>query len=415
VEKEMNFRYKARAADGKIVEGLLDAENQGLALENLRQKGMLPLSVNQAGRGGAAIIANKRTMTLFDKMQRIGTVPSKTKMVFFRQLATMIQAGLSLTMALDIVTEQEKNLIFRDTVTAVKNGIDQGLPMSQVMKQQPIFNTMMTSLVQAGEEGGILDSALDRVAGLLEKQAALNSKIKSAMFYPSFVILFAVSVVVVFIAFILPKFKMVFDIMNLELPFVTTMMFNLGDFCTENWPMILVVAVGSITSLVWLCKSKTTKPIMDSFKLKCPVIKGMVFKSVMARSSQTLASLVSAGVPILRGLEMAQEVADNVVIAKGFGDLLEAAKRGSNLGDAARAAKIFPVLICQMIRIGEETGHLDTMLEKVATWYDQELDEQIKAMTSLMEPVMIVFVGGIVALIAMAIFGPITSAISQLG
>jgi type IV pilus assembly protein PilC len=411
----MNFRYKARAADGKIVEGLLEADNQGIALDSLRQKGMLPLSVNQAGRGGAAIIANKRTMTLFDKMQRIGTVPAKTKMVFFRQLATMIQAGLSLTMALDIVSEQEKNLIFRDTVNAVKNGIDQGLPMSQVMRQQPIFNQMMVSLVQAGEEGGILDSALDRVAGLLEKQAALKSKIKSAMFYPAFVILFAISVVVVFIAFILPKFKQVFTGMGIELPMMTQIMFDFGEFCEQQWPMILGIAATSIVAFVWLCSSKTTKPIMDAFKLKMPIIKSLVFKSVMARSTQTLASLVSAGVPILRGLEMAKEVAGNVLIARGFGELLEAAKRGSNLGDAARAAKIFPILVCQMVRIGEETGHLDDMLEKVATWYDQELDEQIKAMTSLMEPIMIIFVGGIVALIAMAIFGPITSAMSQMG
>jgi type IV pilus assembly protein PilC len=411
----MNFRYKARAADGKIVEGLLEADNQGIALDSLRQKGMLPLSVNQAGRGGAAMIANKRTMTLFDKLQRIGTVPPKTKMVFFRQLATMVQAGLSLTMALDIVVEQEKNLIFRDTVNAVKNGIDQGMPMSQVMKQQPAFNSMMTSLVQAGEEGGILDNALDRVAVLLEKQAALKSKIKSAMFYPSFVIFFAISVVVVFIAFILPKFKQVFGGMGIELPALTQAMFDLGEFCENEWPMIVGVTVAVVGSFIWLCSSKTTKPMMDAFKLKAPVIKGLVFKSVMARCTQTLASLVSAGVPILRGLEMAREVAGNALIAKGFEDLMEAAKRGSNLGDAARAAKIFPILVCQMIRIGEETGHLDDMLEKVATWYDQELDEQIKAMTSLMEPIMIIFVGGIVALIAMAIFGPMTSAMQQMG
>ncbi|MDR2527697.1 MAG: type II secretion system F family protein [Synergistaceae bacterium] len=410
----MNFKYRARAADGKIIEGLLDAENQGMALESLKQKGMMPLSVNQAGRGGAAVIANKRAMTLFDKLQRIGTVPAKSKMVFFRQLATMVQAGLSLTMALDIIVEQEKSLIFRDTINAVKNGIDQGLPMSQVMKQQPVFTSMMTSLVQAGEEGGILDGALDRVASLLEKQAALASKIKSAMFYPSFVIFFAVSVVVVFIAFILPKFKQVFGGMGVELPALTQALFDLGDYCTANWKMILIVTVSSVAGFIWLCSSKTTKPLMDAFKLKAPVIKGLVFRSTMARSTQTLASLVSAGVPILRGLEMAREVAGNALIEKGFEDLLEAAKRGSSLGDASRAAKIFPVLVCQMIRIGEETGHLDDMLEKVATWYDQELDEQIKAMTSLMEPIMIVFVGGIVAVIALAIFGPMTAAMEQM-
>ncbi|MCL2009620.1 MAG: type II secretion system F family protein [Synergistaceae bacterium] len=409
----MNFRYKARAADGKILEGLLEADNQGLALESLRQRGMMPLSVNQAGRGGVSTA--KRQVSIFDKLQRIGTVPGKTMMVFFRQLATMIQAGLSLTMALEIVIEQEKNLIFRDTINAVKNGIDQGMPMSHAMKQQRLFSPMATSLVQAGEEGGILDNALDRVASLLEKQAALKSKIKSAMFYPSFVMLFAVGVVVVFIAFILPKFKQVFDGMGIELPMLTQMMFDFGDYCENNWMMMLIVAVSVIVGLIWLCSSKTTKPMMDRVKLKVPIISGLVFKSVMARSTQTLASLVSAGVPILRGLEMARDVAGNVVVQTGYENLLEAAKRGSSLGDAARAAKIFPILVCQMVRIGEETGHLDSMLEKVAAWYDQELDEQLKALTSLLEPFMIMFVGGIVALIAMSIFGPITAAMSQMG
>lgn len=409
----MNFKYKARSADGKLVEGTLDAENQGLAIEVLRQRGMLPLAVNPVGRGGAS--PSKGGMTFFDKLQRIGSVPPKTKMVFFRQMATMIQAGLSLTMALDIISEQEKNLIFRDTISSIKSAIDQGMPMSVAMRQNPVFTPMMVALVQAGEEGGILDRALDRVASLLEKQEALKSKIKSAMFYPAFVIFFAISVVVVFIAFILPKFKQVFDGMNITLPALTQAMFDFGEFSENNWKMILLITVSVISSLVWMGKSKATKPMMDALKLKLPIIKSLVFKSVMARSTQTLASLVSAGVPILRGLEMAKEVSNNAVIEKGYADLLEAAKRGSGLGDAARAAKIFPILVCQMIRIGEETGHLDGMLEKVAQWYDQELDEQIKALTSLLEPIMIVFVGGIVALIAMSIFGPMTAVMEQIG
>jgi len=235
------------------------------------------------------------------------------------------------------------------------------------------------------------------------------------MFYPSFVILFAVVVVAVFIAFILPKFREVFAGMNVELPALTQAMFEFGEYCEENWKMIVGVALAAIGGLVWALKSPVTKPFMDRLKLRLPVLKSLVFKSSMARSTQTLASLVSAGVPILRGLEMAEEVSGNDVIRAGFADLQASAKSGLNLGDAAKHAKVFPPLVCQMMRIGEETGHLDEMLERVATWYDQELDEQIKAMTSLMEPVMIVFVGGIVAVIAMAIFGPITSVMTQIG
>ena len=409
----MNFRYRGRDAGGSVVEGQLEAENQGMALEALRQRGVVVLSMNASG-GGAVRAVSGESMSLLDKLRRIGTVSGKTKMVFFRQLATMVKAGLSLTAALDIIAEQEKNLAFKDVLMDVKANIDRGVPLSQAMKQHKVFNVMMTSLVQAGEEGGLLDESLERVAGLLEKQAALAGKIKSAMFYPSFVIFFAITVVVVFIAFILPKFKQVFEGMNIQLPTLTKMMFNLGDYCQENWKLIVGVTFAVVAVLLWLMRSPVTKPFMDRLKLKLPVIKSLVFKSGMARASQTLASLVSAGVPILRGLEMAEEVAGNDVIRTGFADLQASAKSGLPLGDAARHAKVFPPLVCQMMRIGEETGHLDDMLERVAAWYDQELDEQIKAMTSLMEPIMIVFVGGIVAVIAMAIFGPITAAMSQM-
>ena len=407
----MNFRYRGRDAGGSVVEGQVEAESQGMALDALKQRGILVLSLNAGG--GNRAVANS-SMSLFDKLQRIGTVPAKTKMVFFRQFATMVKAGLSLTAALDIISDQEKNLIFKDVLLDVKGNIDRGVPISHAMKQHRVFNTMMISLVQAGEEGGLLDESLDRVAGLLEKQAALVGKIKSAMFYPSFVILFAVGVVVIFIAFILPKFKHVFAGMHIELPTLTKMMFDFGDYCENNWKTIVAVAFAVIGGLIWALKSPLTKPFMDRLKLKLPVVKTLVFKASMARSSQTLASLVSAGVPILRGLEMAEEVAGNDVIRVGFAELQASAKSGLNLGDAAKNAGVFPPLVCQMMRIGEETGHLDEMLERVASWYDQELDEQIKAMTSLMEPVMIVIVGGIVALIAMSIFGPITAVMSQM-
>ena len=196
----MNFKYRGRDAGGSVVEGQVEAESQGMALEALRQRGVVVLSMNASG-GGAVRAVSGESMSLLDKFRRIGTVSGKTKMVFFRQLATMVKAGLSLTAALDIISEQEKNLIFKDVLLDVKANIDRGVPLSQAMKQHKVFNVMMTSLVQAGEEGGLLDESLERVAGLLEKQAALAGKIKSAMFYPSFVIFFAITVVVVFIAF----------------------------------------------------------------------------------------------------------------------------------------------------------------------------------------------------------------------
>ncbi|GHS98440.1 secretion system protein [Synergistales bacterium] len=409
----MNFHYRARSANGKITESNIEAENQGKAIEALRKQGMLPLAVNAAGAGGKSNV--KSGMTFFDKLQRIGTVPMKLRMIFFRQMATMVQAGLSLTMALNIVAEEEKNLIFRDVISAVRGSIDQGVAFSQAMRQHPsIFNILMLSLVQAGEEGGMLDDALNRIANLLEKQQILKGKIKSAMFYPSFILCFAGGVVVVYVGFILPQFKKVFENMGIQLPYLTQLMFELGDFAQNNSSMILLTLASIIALVVFLFTSKTVKPAMDKFKLKCPVFGPLVMKACLSRSTQTLASLVKAGVPILRGLEMSSDVSDNVVISSGFTNLIDATKRGASLGDSARQAGVFPTLVCQMLRIGEETGHLDDMLEKVAGWYEQELDEQVKAMTSMLEPVMIVIIGGLVAIIAISIFGPITSAMDQL-
>ena len=411
----MNFKYRVRASDGNIQEGQLEAESQGLALQALRETGLLVLSMNAATAGGREVGSSGAGLSFFEKLQRIGAVPAKAKMVFFRQMATMVQAGLTLSMAIDIIAEQERSMVFKDVLLDVKGRLDRGIPMSQAMRAHPsVFNNMMISLVQAGEEGGLLDNSLERVAGLLEKQAALKSKIRSAMFYPSFVIFFAVAVVVVFIAFILPKFQQVFRGMNIELPALTEMLFSLGEYCTENWLSIVIWTLVVVGVLGFLLRSKATKPMMDRVKLKLPVIKSLVFKSGMARATQTLAALVTAGVPILRGLEMAENAVGNEVIRQGFADLQASAKQGVHLGDAAKRAKVFPILVCQMMRIGEETGHLDDMLERVARWYDQELDEQIKAMTSLMEPIMIMFVGGLVAVIALAIFGPITAAMSQM-
>ncbi|GHV40212.1 secretion system protein [Synergistales bacterium] len=411
----MNFHYRARLSDGKVVEANIEAENQGKAIESLKTQGMLPLSVNLAGKDGGKPAAAKSNMTFFDKLQRIGTIPAKAKMIFFRQMATMVQAGLSLTMALNIVVEQEKSLIFRDAIASVRGSIDQGITFSNAMKQHPgVFDILMLSLVQAGEEGGMLDSTLNRIANLLEKQQILKGKIKSAMFYPMFILCFAAGVVVVYIGFILPQFKQVFESMGINLPFLTQFMFDLGDYCQENSTMILITIGIIIAALVFLFTNRTVKPMMDKFKLKCPVFGPLVMKSALSRSTQTLASLVKAGVPILRGLEMSSDVADNVVISGGFANLIDATKRGASLGDSARQAGVFPLLVCQMLRIGEETGHLDDMLDKVASWYEQELDEQVKAMTAMLEPVMIVIIGGLVAIIAISIFGPITSAMEQL-
>ena len=425
----MNFKYRARAADGEMVEGYVEASDQRSALDNLRSKGMIVINLNSQG-GGSSPSQPKSTKssssssgkTSLKSLMNLdlghllsgGKVPLKSLMVFFRQLATMENAGLSLATSIDVIAGGEKNASLRYALQNIKNRLDRGMPLSQAMSQEKAFSTLIVSLIEAGEEGGLLGQALEQSATLLEKQEQLRSKIRSAMFYPSFIMIFAIGILILFFMFLVPKFEETFAALNIDLPQITLVMFAVGNWFSRNWYIVAAVIAGIILGLHFLSTNKATKGTMDRIKLKIPVMKDLIMKAAMARSSRTLSALTAAGVPIVRSLEMAEGTAGNKAVEEGYASLRQGVIRGISLGDSARQAGIFPVLVSQMMRIGEETGHLDNMLERVTTWYDQELDEQVKATVSLLEPMLIVFVGGIIAIIATSIFAPVTSAIVQL-
>ena len=426
----MNFKYRARASDGQITEGYIDAADQKNALENLKNMGMMVINLNAQGKSKSSVFqaknqnissmsAGKMSLKSILNMDlgailSGGKVPLKTLMVFFRQLSTMENAGLSLATSLDVIASNEKNVSLRLALQDIKSRLDRGISLSQAMSHQKAFNSLLISLVEAGEEGGLLGQSLEQGAVLLEKQEALRSKIRSAMFYPLFIMFFTAVILVFFFMFLVPKFEETFAALNIDLPGITLTMFSIGNWFSAHWYVIAAVFAGFIAGWHFLSVNKTTKGIMDRIKLKIPVMKNLLLKAAMARSSRTLSALTAAGVPIVRGIEMAGGTADNVPVKEGYDNLKAGILRGVSLGDASKQAGIFPVLVSQMMRIGEETGHLDQMLERVATWYDQELDEQVKTTVSLIEPVMIVFVGAIIAIIAVSIFAPVTSAIVQL-
>ena len=422
----MNFKYRAKSPDGEIMEGWIEANDQKQALSSLRNRGMIVINLTAQGnvteprsKSGKKKSGGKFSLQSILKADigailSGGRVPNKNLMIFFRQLATMENAGLGLSSAINMVAEQEKNQTLKAALIDIKNRLDRGSQLSQAMAQHKAFSPLLVSLVEAGEEGGMLARALEEAAVLLEKQEALRSKIRSALFYPGFVMTFAVLILVFFFMFLVPKFKEVFSTLNIELPTITVVMFGMGDWFAEYWYVVAGIAILLIAGWSFLSRNKATRPAMDRFKLKLPVMKDLILKASMARSSRTLSALTSAGVPIVRSIEMAEGTAGNEAVKSGYVELRKSVVRGVSLGDAAKQAGIFPVLVSQMMRIGEETGHLDTMLERVATWYDQELDEQVKATVSLLEPMMIVFVGAIIAVIAVSIFAPITSSIVQL-
>ncbi|TDY52064.1 type IV pilus assembly protein PilC [Aminivibrio pyruvatiphilus] len=403
----MEFKFKARSPEGKIVEGVIQGDSQDAAVATMRERGMMPITLTRSGR-------EKGGESFREILHRMGSVPLRDKVIFFRQLATMIKAGVTLGNALNILVDQTKNPRLADSIRRVKMAVDGGFSLSGALRTRAEFSTLMVSIVSAGEEGGKLDESLDRLATFLERQDELRRKIVSAVTYPAVVILFAFFILYILVTVVMPRFSQVFRGLNVPLPTLTVQVFNFSEWMAEFWyiPLLAVLLFGVAVSM--LAKNKDTKPAMDAMKLRLPMVGDIFFKSAMARSNRTLASLVDSGVPILKSLEMTAEVTDNAVIGKAYTSLRDAARKGASLGDTAKNIPVFPVMIAHMMKVGEETGQLETMLDKVAGWFEMELDEKIKRLTSILEPVLIIFVGGIVALVALAIFTPIVTAIQTM-
>ena len=427
----MKFKYRARGTDKRLIEGDVEAPDEGRALETLRRNGVTVLSLKVTDEGDISPDAmlllggeppQSGTSTVFpessppvlpEKPLRAGSVPAKTVRVFFRQMALMVQSGLGISSSIDLLTEQEHNPAFKDVLRRIQYVLGRGVSLSQAMKNDPAFTPIIVSMIEAGEESGRIGDALEGAATLLEKRAELRHKILSALFYPVFVVVFALIILAVFIVVLLPQFRQVFGAMQIELPALTRYLFAAGEYCVDQWKVLLPAVLGILGLLIWLLTRRNR--LMDRLKLKLPFFHKLFFKASMARATRTLAVLSGAGVPLPLGLELARGAAGNTVIGEGFAQLQERTQRGESLGDAAKEVGIFPTLAAQMMRIGEETGRLDNMLGRVASWYDQELDEQLRTTTAFLEPILILFVGGVVAVVALSVLGPITSALSQLG
>jgi len=400
------YRYRARNADGKAINGIISAYSQEQVVQQLRGQGLVPIAITQD--------QETEKESLLEKMRKIGTVPLKDKAIMFRQLSTMVSAGITLGSALDILAQQTKNKKLASAVRHVKRQVDSGVSLSNAMRSRKEFNTLMVSIVKAGEEGGVLDSSLDRLATFLERQDALKKKIYSAVTYPAVVMSFALIVVYILVTFIVPRFALVFNNMGVDLPAVTTITFNFALWMNEKWYVILLGVLFFIVAVMILNRLESTRPAMDKIKLKLPIVGGLMYEAIMARTNRTLSSLVEAGVPILMALEMTSGVADNAVVANAYDELREAARRGQGLGETVAKSSVFPIMTAHMMTVGEQTGRLEEMLGKVADWFELELDEKIKRLTSIIEPILIIFVGGIVALVASAIFLPIVGAIQAM-
>ncbi len=359
---------------------------------------------------GLKVMALEERKTGLQMELRLG--PKRVKpaelTVLSRQLSTMISSGMTLLRAFYVLEEQVENQLLRETISGVREDIEAGLSFSDALERHPkVFNPLYVAMVRAGEAGGVLEDSLERIADQLEKDDSLRRQVKSAMAYPTVVLSFALIVLIAMIAFIVPVFVGVFKDFGGQLPLITRFTVGLSDLVTGSWYILLALAIGGFVGFRKWKSSSWGRPQWDAFRLRIPFKIGKtVQKIALARWSRTFSALYGAGVPIMQAIEVTGQTAGNAVVDRAMASVIESVKSGGSIAEPLKQAPIFPPMVAQMIAIGEETGNLDTMLSKVADFYEDEVSAAIKALTSILEPVMIVLVGGIVGFIVVAMYMP---------
>ncbi len=395
------YTYTARPERGTPVTGQVIGDTKAAAASELRRKGLTVLSMDEK-RGRPNINA------ILQSTQRIKL---RDKVIFSRQFATMINAGLPLLRGLFILEEQTSSPRFRRVITAVRQDVEAGMPLSDAMEKQPVaFDRLYISMVRAGEIGGVLDLTLDRVATQLEKDDSLRRSIKSAMTYPILIGVFALLVMFGMILFIIPIFARMYNDLGGQLPLLTRIMVGLSGLFRGFWFIIFPAMFLTIYGLRKLKNSPKGTDAWDRMKLHLPMKVGNIIQKIaVARFSRTLATLVSSGVPILQAIEITGKTSGNTVIEHAMENVQECIKNGDSIARPLEKVSVFPPMVTQMISIGEETGALDTMLHKIADFYEDEVESAVKSLTSIIEPIMMILIGGMVGVIVVAMYLPIFS------
>ncbi len=399
------FVYTALDPDGKTIKGKVEAENEQLLLSKLHEQRYHVLSVNET-RAGAA----KATVTKTSGKK----VKLNAMVIFSRQLATMIDAGIAIVRCLDILEGQTKEPALKAVIAQCKKDVKSGLSLTDAFSKHPnVFSRLYVNMVKAAETGGILDKILERLSVFLEKEQEIRGKIKSAMIYPILVLVFATIMVIVMFIVVLPRFKEIFESMNVEMPPATKALFAMSDFLTGYWYILLGMIIAGFLGYRWYSGTEKGAWRIDMLKLKAPVIGVLVQKMAISRFSRTFATLIASGVPIMRSLEIVCETAGNRVIAHAIDNARNAIREGQKISTPLIQSGLFPAMVTHMIDVGEETGRLSEMLAKVSDFYDQEVDNAVKGLTSMIEPCLIVVMGGLVGFIAISIMAPIFKLISS--
>ena len=422
------FNYVALDARGQESTGLVEAASSNAAITQLRQAGFFPTSVIEEAISGAdGKEARRRAATtgrvtkprakkgivLFKRR----TVKSKTLMIFTRQLATLVDSGLPLLRSLNVLAKQERDKVLKNTINKLAESVQSGSTFSDALALHPrIFNDLYVNMVKAGEVGAVLELVLTRLSEFQEKAAKIKNKVLAAMVYPAIVMTMAIGIMTFLLIFIVPRFELIFhDILgDKPLPPATRFVIGVSGFMQHHGLILFGVIVALVILYKLIGRTRRGRLAIDNFKLRMPLFGNLNRKTAISRFARTLGTLVTSGVPILQALNITHETAGNAAIARAIGQLHDSVKEGESIVQPLEASKAFPPMVVSMIDVGEETGKLPEMLLKIADVYDDEVDNAVVALTSALEPIMIVFLAVIVGTIVLALFTPLISIITGL-
>jgi len=424
------YSYVALDKLGNETKGSIEAGSQNEAIGRVKDMQLFPTRITEGekeDKGGkkakgakpapkAKAGGKKGSMSINIKIPGFGGgVPPKVLTTFTRQLATLVDAGLPLLRGLRVLEKQERNSNLKGIIAQVATSIEGGSTFSEGLAQHPkVFNRLFVNMVKAGELGGVLEVVLKRLAEFSEKAQKIKGKVKAALFYPIAVLIVAIGIMILLMCFVVPKFKDVFGGMGFTLPWFTTFVMGISDLIRNNILATLGVLAVLVVMFLLFIKTKFGRRIWDKFKLVMPAIGPVISKVSISRFCRTLGTLVSSGVPILQALTIVRETAGNVIIANAVSRVHESVKEGETITAPLESSRVFPPMVVSMVDVGEQTGALPEMLLKIADNYDEEVDNAVAAMTSLLEPIMIVFLALIVGSIVIAMFLPLIAMITNL-
>lgn len=394
------FAYKARDKKGKIKEGTIEASSKQQVFELLNKYNLLTTSIAE----------KKKSFSIEDSLSSLGRVSLKSKVIFSRQLATMISSGLSLIQALKILYEQEKlkNKKFAEIIISISSEVENGISFSDALAKYPkVFSSIYVSLVRSGEASGKLDDVLERLATQLEKDYDLKSKVRGAMMYPVFIIVVMFIVAGVVVTFVIPQLKSLFEESGTKLPVITQVLIKTSDFVRAYWYLVILAIIGLIFSFIKFISTEKGRWLWDGTKLKIPVLGGLIRNIYMVRFNRTFGTLIASGLPILEALIIVSDTIGNVRYKKEIMDISKQVENGVSLAVPILSSHLFPTMVSHMIEVGEKTGSVDKILGKLADFFDNEVNNTVATLSTMLEPILMVFMGAGVGVLVGAVLLPI--------